>query len=143
RIGFGMQAASSARGRVRRDTAAGRRWIEDNLTISKILPKPQAVPCLFAALREVGLLYEQFWAYAEDLDWSARFLGRGYRLAFAPKAHLWHLDGATSVKLLGSGSEAVRQFLSTRNMVFVARKHVRWYQLPTYILGFILKHIAF
>jgi hypothetical protein len=28
-------------------------------------------------------------------------------------------------------------------MVFVARKHVRWYQLPTYILGFILKHIAF
>jgi len=95
------------------------------------------------AMREVGLLDEQFWAYAEDLDWSARFLGRGYRLAFAPKAHLWHLDGTTSVKLLGSGSEAVRQFLSTRNMVFVSRKHVRWYQLPTYTLGFIWKHIAF
>ena len=94
-------------------------------------------------LREVGLLDEQFWAYAEDLDWSVRFLKRGYRLAFAPKARLWHSDGFTAVKLLGSGSQAVRQFLSTRNMVFVGRKHLRWWQIPTYVIGFMFKHIAF
>src|SRR5713226_9060166 len=39
-----------------------------------------------SAVRAVGLLDEQFWAYAEDLDWSVRFLKRGYLLAFAPKA---------------------------------------------------------
>jgi len=95
------------------------------------------------ALRDVGLLDEQFWAYAEDLDWSLRFLEQGYRIALAPRAHVWHYDGATSVKLMGSGSQAVRQFFSTRNMVFVARKHLRWWQTPTYILGFIINHLAF
>ena len=95
------------------------------------------------ALREIGLLDEQFWAYAEDLDWSLRFLKRGYRLGFAPRALLWHHDGATAVKSMGSGSQAVRQFFSTRNMVFVARKHLRWWQIPTYAVGFTVNHIAF
>ena len=96
-----------------------------------------------STLRHVGLLDEQFWIYAEDLDWSVRFVKKGYRIAFAPKSHLWHLDGATNVKALGSGSQAVRQFLSSRNMVLVMRKHVRWWQLPTYILGFTWHHIAY
>ena len=96
-----------------------------------------------SALCEVGLLDEQFWAYAEDLDWSLRFLERGYRLTLAPKARLWHCCGATSVKAMGSGSQAIRQFFSTRNMIFVARKHLCWWQMPTYLLGFSLSHIAF
>jgi GT2 family glycosyltransferase len=96
-----------------------------------------------SALSEVELLDEQFWAYAEDLDWSIRFLKRGYRLIFVPKARLWHCDGATSVKSLGSGSQAVRQFLSTRNMVLLARKHVHWWQMPTYVFGFLINHVAF
>src|SRR5271165_1317034 len=96
-----------------------------------------------SALDDVGFLDEQFWIYAEDLDWSLRFLKRGYRLVFAPQARLWHLDGATNVKSLGSGSEARRQFLSTRNMIFLARKHVHWWQVPTYVVGFLLNHVAF
>jgi GT2 family glycosyltransferase len=94
------------------------------------------------ALHDVGFLDEQFWIYAEDLDWSLRFVKRGYRLAFAPKARLWHLDGATNVKSLGSGSHARRQFLSTRNMVFLARKHLRWWQVPTYGFGFLISHVG-
>jgi GT2 family glycosyltransferase len=96
-----------------------------------------------SALRKVGLLDEQFWAYAEDLDWSLRFLRRGYRLAFAPKARLWHCCGATSVTSMGLGSQAIRQFFSTRNMVIVARKHLRWWQIPSYLLGFAINHILF
>jgi GT2 family glycosyltransferase len=94
-------------------------------------------------LSEVGLLDEEFWSYAEDLDWSIRFLKRGYRLGFAPKARVWHFEGATSVKSMGLGSQAIRQFYSTRNMVVVARKHVRWWQTPSYLLGFTINHVAF
>jgi len=94
-----------------------------------------------SAVRAVGLLDEQFWAYAEDLDWSVRFLKRGYLLAFAPKARLWHCCGATAVKSMGAGSQAIRQFFSTRNMVLVARKHLRWWQIPSYMLGFGITHI--
>jgi GT2 family glycosyltransferase len=96
-----------------------------------------------SAMREVGLLDERFWIYAEDLDWSVRFKKAGYRLAFAPRARLWHIDGATNVKVLGKGSEERRQFLSTRNMIFVARKHVRWWQAPSHALGFAVRHVAF
>jgi hypothetical protein len=96
-----------------------------------------------SAMREVGLLDERFWIYAEDLDWSVRFSKCGYRLVFAPKARLWHIDGATNVRVLGKGSEERRQFLSTRNMVFIARKHVSWWQMPTHTLGFALRHVVF
>ena len=96
-----------------------------------------------SALHDVGLLDEQFWAYAEDLDWSLRSLQRGYRLMLAPKARIWHHDGATSVKLMGLRSQAIRQFFSARNMVFVARKHVHWWQMPTHAVGFMISHIAF
>ena len=44
---------------------------------------------------------------------------------------------------MGKGSEAMRQFLGTRNMVFIARKHLRWWHVPTYLLTFALNHIAF
>jgi len=96
-----------------------------------------------SAIHDVGLLDAQFFAYVEDLDWSVRFRKRGYRLAFAPKACLWHLDGATSVGGLASGSQSVRQFLSARNTVFLARKHLSLWQTPSFALGFLLNHIAF
>jgi GT2 family glycosyltransferase len=95
-----------------------------------------------SVLSDVGLLDEQFWAYAEDLDWSIRFRNKGYRLVFAPKARVWHHCGAT-VKFMGSGSQAIRQFFSTRNMLFVARKHLHWYQFPSFLLGFTLNHIFY
>jgi GT2 family glycosyltransferase len=96
-----------------------------------------------SAICDVGLLDEQFWAYVEDLEWSVRALKSGYRLAFAPKACLWHRCGATAVESMGSGSQAIRQFLSTRNMIFLARKHAHWWQMPSYALGFLVNHIAF
>lgn len=96
-----------------------------------------------SALREVGLLDENFWAYVEDMDLSVRLKRQGYRLVYAPFARVWHWDGATTVKSLGSGSQQFRQYLSTRNMLFLARKHLRWWQAPTFALGFLLTHVAF
>lgn len=96
-----------------------------------------------SALREVGLLDENFWAYVEDLDLSVRLRQHGYRLLYAPRARVWHWDGATTVQSLGSGSQQFRQYLSTRNMLFLARKHLRWWHAPTFILGFLVSHLAF
>jgi GT2 family glycosyltransferase len=129
-------------------TAKHRGWKEvDRGQFDRHEEITQATGCAMlvrcSALRDVGLLDEQFWAYVEDLDWSLRFLKRGYRLAFAPKARLWHCCGATSVKSMGAGSQALRQFFSTRNMIFLARKHIHWWQIPTYAFGFMFNHIAF
>lgn len=96
-----------------------------------------------SALPDVGLLDEQFWAYLEDVEWSVRFLKSGYKLAFAPTARVWHRCGETSVKKLGSGSQAVPQYLSTRNALLLARKHARWWQIPTHFLSFLVNHVGF
>jgi GT2 family glycosyltransferase len=96
-----------------------------------------------SVLSEVGLLDERFWAYLEDVEWSVRFLEKGYKLAFAPKAQVWHQWGATSVRHLGSGSQSKSQYLSTRNLLFLGRKHARWWQLPTFMLGFLIYEVGF
>ncbi len=122
-----------------------KRWMKISLIICSDIT--QATGCAMmvrsSVIRELGLLDDRFFIYSEDLDWSVRFLKKGYRLAFAPQAHLWHIDGATNVKVLGKGSEERRQFLSTRNMVFVARKHLHWWQVPSHALGFAIFHVGF
>lgn len=60
-----------------------------------------------------------------------------------PGARVWHCDGATAVRSMSRGSQHKRQFLSTRNMLLLARKHVRWWQMPTYLTGFLVGHVAF
>lgn len=96
-----------------------------------------------SALRDAGLLDEVLWAYLEDVEWSVRFLRCGYVLQFAPKARLWHHDGATWVRQLGGGSQAKRQFFSTRNLILIGWKHARWWQWPGYLAGFFCNHLAF
>ena len=95
-----------------------------------------------SAICDAGLLDEQFWAYVEDLEWSVRVRKAGYRLAFAPRAHVWHQCGATAVASMGNGSHAIPQLLSARNMIFLARKHARWWQVPSFTVGFLINHVA-
>ena len=102
-----------------------------------------AVLVRISALREVGLLDESLWAYLEDVEWSIRFCQQGYRLRLGPRALLWHKDGATWVRMLGNGSQARRQYYSTRNLVLIGWKHARWWQMPTYALGFLINELAF
>lgn len=96
-----------------------------------------------SAMRDVGLLDESLWAYLEDLEWSIRFRQHGYRLRMAPKALVWHKDGATWVRMLANGSQAKRQYYSTRNLVLIGWKHTRWWQMPTYAIGFLINELAF
>src|SRR5262249_60775500 len=55
--------------------------------------------CLLAtaeAWKNVGLLDERYFIYAEDADWCLRARAAGYRLLFVPTARLWHRVSASS-----------------------------------------------
>jgi len=55
--------------------------------------------CLMAkgdAFRNVGLLDERYFIYAEDADWCLRARAAGYKLLFVPTARLWHRVSASS-----------------------------------------------
>ena len=93
-----------------------------------------------SSVREIGLLDERLWAYVEDLDWSIRFRREGYELRYEPSARIWHQDGGTTV---AGGSQFRRQYLTTRNLLLLCREHVRWWQLPTFLAGFLLFHVAY
>ena len=48
------------------------------------------------ALRDVGLLDEEFFMYGEDVDWCRRCWTAGWKVFFVPDAHAIHYRGASS-----------------------------------------------
>ena len=73
-----------------------------------------------AALADVGLLDERFFAYHEDVDWCTRARARGYRVVFEPVARVVHRGGGS---LAGRGVASPVRYLSARNTILFARKH--------------------
>lgn len=81
------------------------------------------------ALETYGLFDQRFFIYCEDTDWCLRIQARGGVLRYAPAATLWHRVSATMKKnTLGpsGGRVSPRQhYLTTRNQLFVIRRHAR------------------
>jgi GT2 family glycosyltransferase len=79
-----------------------------------------------AALADVGLFDERFFAYHEDVDWCTRARERGWRIVYAPEAVVRHRGQRT---LGGPAYTSPRKYLSARNTVLFARKHASTRQL--------------
>lgn len=81
-----------------------------------------------AFVEDVGLLDEDFFLYFEEIDWMLRARGR-FALAYAPRALVWHKEGATS----GADQARVRHkseradFHFQRSRLLCTRKHYPWY----------------
>jgi GT2 family glycosyltransferase len=69
-------------------------------------------------LRDVGLMDETYFLYAEDADWGERMRNRGYRLGCAVDALAWHKGSQTTV----AGSPLQDYYLVRSSLMFV-RKH--------------------
>ncbi len=50
------------------------------------------------AMKKVGLLDEQFFMYAEDLDWCRRFREHGYTITYYPKTSLIHHKNKSGIQ---------------------------------------------
>jgi hypothetical protein len=48
------------------------------------------------AFEQVGYLDDQFFMYAEDIDWCKRFHRAGWQIVFFPEAEAIHYGGASS-----------------------------------------------
>jgi GT2 family glycosyltransferase len=73
-----------------------------------------------AALEDVGLFDERFFAYHEDVDWCTRARAAGWRVVYAPSSVVHHRGHRS---LGGPGYNSPRKYLSARNSVLYARKH--------------------
>jgi GT2 family glycosyltransferase len=73
-----------------------------------------------SALERVGLLDPEFFAYHEDLDWCVRARRAGYRVAYVPRALVYHHMHAST---RGGGYLSPITYLSARNGILFVRKH--------------------
>jgi GT2 family glycosyltransferase len=75
-----------------------------------------------AALGEVGLFDERFFAYHEEVDWCVRAQRAGWRVVFEPAAVVSHTGRGSAG---GTASVRIRKYFAARNSVLFARKHAR------------------
>ena len=85
------------------------------------------------ALRAIGLLDEDFFAYHEEVDWCARAREAGWRVVYWPDAVVSHTGRGSH----GSArSIRIRKYFAARNTILFARKHARpheWAKLAAYL----------
>ncbi len=83
------------------------------------------------AILQVGLLNEQFFAYFEDVEWSLRVREKGFEIALAPKAFIYHEAGASSKKKHEEGTLSPRVFYyHVRNQFLLIRSTVSRFNKP-------------
>ena len=79
-------------------------FVSKNLTADLPSQEPRPVNVLSGcfwlvrrdALKDVGLLDENFFMYGEDMDWCRRFWTSGWKVMFVPVAEAIHYGGASS-----------------------------------------------
>jgi GT2 family glycosyltransferase len=74
-----------------------------------------------AALADVGLFDETFFAYHEDADWGARACERGWECWYDGRAVIRHAVHGSSGGAAHYGG--FRKYLSARNSIIYARRH--------------------
>jgi GT2 family glycosyltransferase len=71
-----------------------------------------------SALQAIGGFNESYFLYYEDADLNERLKKEGFKIHFAAKAHLWHLNAGSTG---GSGSVLQDYFISRNRLLFGMR----------------------
>lgn len=74
-------------------------------------------------IEAIGLMDDEYFLYYEEIDWAVRARKRGFRLAYAPNAVVFHKEGGT----IGSSSDRksrslLSDFYLIRNRIRFSRK---------------------
>jgi GT2 family glycosyltransferase len=72
-----------------------------------------------AAIEEAGLLDEELFLYAEDLEWCLRIRRAGFAIVYVPEARLRHRVSAAA----GGAGSPTTSFYETRNMLSVVERY--------------------
>ena len=71
------------------------------------------------AIEAAGLLDEELFLYAEDLDWSLRIRDAGFAIVYVPEARVQHRVSAAT----GGAGSPTASYYETRNMLAVVERH--------------------
>ncbi|MCW3068924.1 MAG: glycosyltransferase [Solirubrobacterales bacterium] len=120
RIWFAGQRVSELVGYSGRPRGYGR---PDSPRYSRIASTGRAVGALMAisrpAIKAVGLLDEDLFAYVEDVDWALRVRRAGFEVVFAPGARAWH---SVSASTGGESESTTTLYYGVRNTLTVLER---------------------
>ena len=80
-------------------------------------------------VEQVGGLYEPFFLYYEELDWSEQIKRKGYKIYYQPASLIYHKESMTTGK-----SSPLKTFYLTRNRILFMRRNVQWPALSVFVL---------
>ncbi|MHA4808115.1 glycosyltransferase family 2 protein [Flavitalea flava] len=72
-------------------------------------------------IEEVGGLYEPFFLYYEELDWSEKIKKKGYKIYYQPKSLIYHKESMSTGK-----SSPLKTFYLNRNRILFMRRNIAW-----------------
>jgi len=72
-------------------------------------------------LTKIALFDEKFFLYGEDVDFSIRVVRAGFKIFYAPKAHLWHKNAGSS-----SAGSSLHDYYITRNRLLLGWRYAPW-----------------
>lgn len=90
-----------------------------------------AVMVKVEAIRKVGMIDEDFWAFHEEMEWCERFRKDGYRVVFAGNTKVLH---QMSLSFSSLARPHVREYLLARNSVLFMKKHGTFVQWLKFLL---------
>lgn len=70
------------------------------------------------AIEQVGLLDEDYFIYAEEVDWCFRFWKAGWKCVFAPVARILHLDGGGK----STSQVSVRMYVQQQKSILIFKR---------------------
>lgn len=77
------------------------------------------------AIKKVGMLDEQFFMYAEDLDWCKRFRDAAYKIIFYPEVKIIHHKYKSGIKSSNKKTASVTQKFFYDTMLQYYDKHYK------------------
>lgn len=87
-------------------------------------------------IERVGPMFEGYFLFYEEFDWSLRMRQAGYKLFYEPRAVVYHKEGATIVL-----QSPLREYYLRRARVMYARRNVRGFRRwlsCLYLLGAVM-----
>ncbi|WP_448518564.1 glycosyltransferase family 2 protein [Rhodoflexus sp.] len=83
-------------------------------------------------VEQVGMFFEPFFIYYEELDWSARITKAGYQIIYQHKAVIYHKVSMTVGK-----DSPFKAYLMTRNRIWYMRRNISQAHLLLFLAYFI------
>lgn len=95
---------------------------------------------------KVGLMFEDFFLYYEELDWCERIKQAGFEIYVEPRARIYHKESAT----VGAASTLKTYYINRNRIYFMRRNYgglafvafvffLTFIAIPKNILGFLLR----